>query len=415
MTKQTQLHQKLNNIYSGEGILGFLTAMLIFGVATGMFAGVLNNFLHDILGISRAGRGIIEFPRELPGLLLFIIIGLLYRFSELRVMYFSLIVSFLGLLGLGLFGMNVGPAIILIILWSTGEHMLMPIKNSIAMHMAHPGKEGLAMGAVGSVGNIGQLAGYYAVPLIFILFRKYSPEAVEALPYRFTYLFGAAILLFGIILTAKLKNKDEHVKRQKIVLKKKFTKYYILEMFFGSRKQVFITFAPYVLIMNYGAKTEYIAFLYGLWSLGNIFLNPLLGRLLDKVGYKSIIIVDTILLLFLFLCLIYGFAHRLFPHDIAFIIVSVVFVLDAMLFMVGMARAKYVKSLSDSKEEVTTTLSAGISINHLISIIIAIGGGLLWESLGIEILFSMAALFGLGSFVFSLFLPPEKKEILSYS
>ena len=84
-----------------------------------------------------------------------------------------------------------------------------------------------------------------------------------------------------------------------------------------------------------------------------------------------------------------------------------------MLFMVGMARAKYVQTLSSSKEEVTTTLSAGISINHLISIIIAIAGGLLWESLGIEILFSMAALFGLGSFVFSLFLPSESGELVT--
>jgi MFS family permease len=326
-------------------------------------------------------------------------------------MYFSLIVSFLGLLGLGFFGVSVGPAIVLIVLWSTGEHMLMPIKSSIAMHLSRPGKEGLALGGVGSVGNIGQLAGYYAVPLIFILFRKFLPDSVEATPYRFTYFFGAAILLAGIILTSQMKNKDEHVKRQKIVLHRKFTRYYILEMFFGARKQVFLTFAPYVLIINYGAKTEYIAFLYSLWSLGNIFLNPLLGRLMDRVGYKIILVVDTVILFLL--CLVYGFSHNIFPQNIAFVIVSIAFVLDAMLFMAGMARAKYVQTLSESKEEVTTTLSAGISINHLISIVIAIGGGLLWEKLGIEILFSMAALFGLGSFLFSIFLPGEKKLELS--
>ena len=272
MKKNTNFTKKLHSIYQGEGIVGFLTAMLIFGVATGMFAGVLNNFLHDILGISREGRGIVEFPRELPGLLLFLIIGLLYKFSELKVMYFSLIISFLGLLGLGLFGITVGPAIVLIILWSTGEHMMMPIKNSISMHLARPGKEGLAMGGVGSVGNIGQLAGYYAVPLIFIVYRKFLPAAAESTPFRFTYLFGAAILLLGIILTSRMKNKDEHVKRQKIVFHKKFSRYYILEMFFGARKQVFLTFAPFVLIINYGVRKEYI------------FLNPLIGRLLEKEG-----------------------------------------------------------------------------------------------------------------------------------
>ncbi|MBN2655585.1 MAG: MFS transporter [Spirochaetales bacterium] len=403
--KKNRLLQSADTVFSGEGVRGFLAAMLIFGIATGMANGVLNNFLHDILGISRAGRGIVEFPRELPGLLLFLIMGLLYRFNELRVMYFSLIVSFLGLLGLGFFGMNVAPAIVLIVLWSTGEHMLMPIRNSITLHLARAGKEGLAMGTVGSAGNAGQLAGYYLVPLIFLLVRRFGGELPETLPYRATYLIGALILLGGIIMTAKMKNRDDHVKKQKITFSRKFTRYYILEMFFGARKQVFLTFAPYVLIMNYGAKTEYIAFLYSLWSLGNIFLNPLLGRLMDKVGYKVILVADTVILFVL--CLVYGFSHRLFDEHTAFIVVSTAFVLDAMLFMVGMARAKYVKTLSESKEEVTTALSAGISINHLISIVIAIAGGLLWESLGLEMLFSMAAFFGLGSFIFSLSLPPD--------
>ena len=109
-----------------------------------------------------------------------------------------------------------------------------------------------------------------------------------------------------------------------------------------------MTFAPFVLIINYVVRTEYIAFLYGLWSQGNIFLNPLLGRLMDRVGYKIILVVDTAILFFL--CLVYGFSHNFFSQDIAFVVVSVAFVLDAMLFMAEMARAKYVKTLSDSKE-----------------------------------------------------------------
>jgi predicted MFS family arabinose efflux permease len=272
--------------------------------------------------------------------------------------------------------------------------------------MARTGKEGLAMGTVGSAGNAGQLAGYYLVPLIFLLYRHFGNTVSQTIPYRTTYFVGAAVLFLGILLTAKMKNRDEHVKRQKISFSPRFIRYYILEMFFGARKQVFLTFAPYVLIMNYGARTEYIAFLYSLWSLGNIFLNPLLGRLMDRLGYKIILVADTVILFFL--CLVYGFSHRFFDQQTAFIIVSVAFVLDAMLFMVGMARAKYVKTLAESKEEITTALSAGISINHLISILIAVAGGLLWESLGLEVLFSMAALFGLGSFFFSMSLPPDR-------
>ena len=118
---------------------------------------------------------------------------------------------------------------------------------------------------------------------------------------------------------------------------------------------MFLTFAPYVLIFQYGAKTELIATLYGAWSLANIVIGPLVGKLLDRVGYRIVIVVDALILVVL--CLLYGFAHHLFPGRTAFYVICVVFVLDAILFVVGMARSIYVKSLSKSKEEVTAALA----------------------------------------------------------
>jgi predicted MFS family arabinose efflux permease len=95
--------------------------------------------------------------------------------------------------------------------------------------------------------------------------------------------------------------------------------------------------------------------------------------------------------------------------SVAFVVVCVVFVLDAILFVVGMARAMYARDLSETQEEVTATLSVGISVNHLVSIVIAIAGGVLWERLGMEVLFGIAALFGLGSTIFALTLPRAPK------
>jgi MFS family permease len=194
-----------------------------------------------------------------------------------------------------------------------------------------------------------------------------------------------------------------HVKKERLYVRKKYLRYYILEMFFGARKQVFFTFAPFVLILNYNASTELIATLYGIYSLMNIFLNPLMGKLVDRVGYKIVLICDAIILITI--CLLYGYSHRLFPYKTAFLVVSIVFVLNGMLFVVSMARSLYARSISSGQNELTATLSTGISINHLISILIALLGGLLWEHLGIELLFTCAAGFGLGALVFSCFLP----------
>jgi predicted MFS family arabinose efflux permease len=398
---------KIKNLYDNPHANSFLLCMVIFGVSLGLYMGVLNNYLHEVLGISRLERGVVEFPRELPGLLLFIIIAFLSRFSELKVMRFAFIVSMIGMIGMASLGDMRITAIVAIVLFSTGEHMMMPIQKSIAMHMAKPGNEGLAMGGVTSLANIGQVIGHYLIPLIFFLLAVIAPTFTIFQKFRVIFILAAIVVFVAILFVSRINETNKHIERRKIYFRKKYLKYYILEMFFGSRKQVFLTFAPYVLILKYGAKTEYIAFLYGLWSFSTIFLSPLVGKLLDKVGYKIVIIVDAFILMVL--CLLYGFSHHFFQESTAFIIVSIVFVLDAILFLVGMARAMYVRSIS-KQEEITVVLSSGISINHLVSIIIAVMGGLLWERLGVEVLFSLAAFFGLGSLVFSLFLPSPKTK-----
>ena len=380
----------------------FLGAVVAFAVGAGLFLGVLNNYLHEILAITRVERGIVEFPRELPGLMLFGLLALLYRFSERKIMAVAMIVAMAGLIGLILAGAVRASAIVLIVLWSTGEHLMMPVRSSIAVHLASPGKEGLALGAASSAGNLGQVAGYYIVPLIFILIPRLFPSAGAFLPFRMTFAVAALAMCAALFLTRRIDERGV-IARKRLYFRRRYTRYYILEAFFGARKQVFLTFAPYVLILRYGARTELIASLYGIWSLTNIFLSPLVGKLIDRVGYKKIIVVDTIVLTLL--CLLYGFSHRLFSEGTAFIVVCVVFVLDAILFVAGMARTMYVKSVSRSQDEVTSTLSAGISINHLVSIVIAIAGGIFWERLGMETLFSFAALLALGSFVFALNLP----------
>lgn len=404
---------KLKTFFKTDDFMVFLFTMFVFGIATGLFSGVMNNFLAEILSINRFERGIVEFLRELPGLSLILLLALLYRHTEIRMIRVALLVAFFGLTGLFLSEPNRVLGIIFIMMWSTGEHLLMPVRQSIAIHSAHEGKEGRAMGITGSFGNIGMVTGYYIVPLIFLLVRKLSPPTggnPSVLPFKAVFLVSALFLLLGLLFSIRFHKSAYHIKKERLYVRRKYLRYYILEMFFGARKQVFLTFAPFVLILNYGASTELIATLYGIYSLINIFLNPLMGKLVDRVGYKIILICDTILLITI--CFLYGFSSHLFPDRAAFTVVSIVFVLDGMLFVVGMARSLYARSISSGQGELTATLSTGISINHLISIIIALLGGLLWERLGIELLFTCAAAFGFGALVFSCFLPkPANRQL----
>jgi len=119
----------------------------------------------------------------------------------------------------------------------------------------------------------------------------------------------------------------------------------------------------------------------------------LIGKLIDRVGYKAVMVADTLILIAV--CLFYGFAHRLFVMNIAYIVVCCNFVLDSIISIASMASNVYVKRIASNQEEVTATLSTGISVNHVISILIALMGGWIWKVTSIEVLFSLSAVFGL--------------------
>ena len=117
------------------------------------------------------------------------------------------------------------------------------------------------------------------------------------------------------------------------------------------------------------------------------------AKIIDKVGYKIVMISDTLILVIV--CFFYGFAHRLFPMHIAFLVCCVNYVLDSVISLASMASNLYVQDLSDNPDETKATISTGVSINHLITIFIALFGGWIWKTLGMELLFILSAVLGL--------------------
>jgi MFS family permease len=147
----------------------------------------------------------------------------------------------------------------------------------------------------------------------------------------------------------------------------------MLEIFYGARKQIFLTFAPYVLILQYGADASLVSLLLAICAAFGIIFSPLMGRLIDRAGYKIIMVSDTLILMGV--CFLYGFARRLFSPGIAFIVVCVTYVLDSIISLASMASNVYVQDTAANQEEITATLSTGVSVNHVISILIALLGG----------------------------------------
>ena len=86
--------------------------------------------------------------------------------------------------------------------------------------------------------------------------------------------------------------------------------------------------------------------------------------------------------------------------------------MDSVISLAAMASNLYVKDLSDNADEVKATISTGVSINHVITIFIALFGGWIWQSMGIELLFIVSAVLGLCNSAYAATIK-TKKQLLA--
>lgn len=387
----------------GRGARNFFAGVLVFGIAAGAFTGVFNNYLVEIHHYTGSQRGLLEFFREMPGLLLVFLLALMHRFTEWRILRIAIMISLIGAAGLLFSGSSSLLVICMVILWSTGEHLMMPVRNSIALHIAGPGRQGSSLGMFSSMGYLGQVAGGLLAALVFQLIGKLLPDGARVISYNVVWIILAVLMTVCFFCSFPRGVGGETVKRPRLYFRRKYSKFYILELFYGARKQIFLTFAPFVLVIIYGMTPSQMAILIGSCAAINIFSGTLVGKLIDRLGYRNIMIYDTVVLFFV--CIVYGFAGRWFPKNIALWVVIVNYILDAIISTAAMAASIYVREISDSKEELSSTLSTGISVNHLISVLAALLGGVLWDTLGVEVLFIFAAVMGLANTLFAATLP----------
>lgn len=380
----------------------FFISLLTTGIGYGIYKGIIDNYLAEIVTMGELDRGIAEFFRELPGLMLVFILAAFYTFSAEKLYKLGAVIMVIGMGLLSIVSPTKALVTIAICVYSLGEHIQLGMKNTISLEYSKPGRSGQALGYQSAIYQIGTLAGYVVIILSFFFLAAKKP-------FRMFFLIAALIMLIGMATAFGLTSKSETDKsRSRFYFRKKFTKYYMLEVFYGARKQVFFTFGPYVLILFYGANATVISLLFAVTAILSFFLSPVVGKIIDRVGYKIVMISDTLILVIV--CFFYGYAHHIFPMRVAFVICCINYILDSVISLASMASNVYVQDISDSKEEVKATISTGISVNHMITILIALFGGWIWETLGIEILFMLSAILGLCNSAYAATIKPSEKR-----
>ncbi|MEI6289148.1 MAG: MFS transporter [Chloroflexota bacterium] len=368
----------------------FAFASLAMGAAYSIFDSTFNNFLNDRYALSGFQRSFIEFPRELPGFLVVFVSALLWFLSSRRLGAWSLVLSFFGVLLIGFFSPTYAILVSFLFVYSLGQHLFMPVASSVGMELAEPGKTGKRLGELNAIRNLATIGGSFVV---FIGFRYLGFTFQTSFVIAAVGLGIAAILMFSMQPEVKIGN------RKFLSLRKEYRLFYILNALSGSRKQIFITFAPWVIVSIFKQPTQTLATLMTIGGVIGIIFQPLLGRMIDQYGERIVLASEAVFLVFV--CFGYGFSKVVLPADKALIAISIFYLLDQMLFSVSMARSMYIKKIAIHTDDIQTALSAGVTIDHIFSILVAIVGGWIWNVYGFQYVFLLGVLIAAVNFFFA--------------
>jgi len=122
----------------------------------------------------------------------------------------------------------------------------------------------------------------------------------------------------------------------------------------------------------------------------------MLGKAIDKLGERFILTSEAVMLVFV--CIGYGFAREIFTETVAMFIAFICYILDSASDVVGNGAATYLQKIAVKPEDVTQTLTMGVSIDHIFSIGIAVSGGFIWLKLGYQYVFLLGAIIAVINF-----------------
>lgn len=354
----------------------FAIAATLYAFSQSAVNSVFNNFLNDTYSIGNFQRGLLELPREMPGFLVVFVSALLYLMSSRRLAALANLLGGLGIAGVALFSPRYGVMLAWLFLFSVGQHLFMPLIQSITMEFASEGQAGRRLGQITGASNLAGIAGSL---LILVGFRSLG------FGFGTAFLIAASGLLLAALFIRTMKADRPPATRTRFVVRREYKLYYWLSILYGTRKQIFLTFSPWVLVTIFKQPTQTVASLLFVGGLIGIVFNPLLGRAIDRLGERFILMGEAVVLIFV--CFGYGFSRRLFGEHTALLVAGACFILDQLMMSVSMARATYLKKIAVQPDDVSQTLMMGVSIDHVFSIIVAALGGIIWVHWGYEYVF----------------------------
>ena len=390
----------------------FFAVMALTGLGLGLSDSVFANYFKDAYQVDAFQRGIIEVPRESPGILTLFVISALAFMGDLKLSIAAQILSVLGLVVLGLFTPAFGVMLVFLFINSLGMHMFMPLGDSLGLSLAGKSSIGTMMGRFSGIRTA------FAMTAGILVFAGFKTGFFSfTTPVKSIFLIAAFLLAVVVVLLIALQRMDGELgkpKKVRLLIKKEYRTFYLIAILFGARKQIMYVYGPWVLIELLGFGADTMALLAIAGAAIGIFFIPAVGRWIDRYGTARIMTVEAGCFFVIYIAygvLSAGLNNGFFlAAGITVIIAFGLNMIDRMTMQFSLVRAVYMRQIALSDDDVTPTLSLGLSLDHTLSILSAILCGWLWRELGPQSVFVFAALLSIANMAVARYLHKKEKS-----
>lgn len=319
---------------------------------------LFNNFAVDVVGVNSVQIGIIQSVREIPGFLTFFVIYLLLLFAEHRFAALSVILLGIGVFITGLFP-SFGGLLFTITVMSVGFHFFETSNQSLSLQYFQGDR-------VPQV--LAKLKSYTALTNVAVGALIWIISKVLELHYIF-HIIGATTIILGLYaLTRNPVDKSLPGQQKKLILKKKYWLYYVLNFLSGARRQIFVVFAVFILVEKYHFSVGHMTTLFVINNIISYFLSPYVGRAINRFGERTMLTVEYSSLMIVFLC--YAFIE---DRNVA----TGLYLVDNLFFSFMIAINSFFRRYADPKD-IAPSMAVGFTINHISAVVLPVVGGILW-------------------------------------
>ena len=373
-------------------ILMLILMSIATPIAFGGWSALLNNFAVERANFTGVEIGILQSIREIPGFLAFTVVFVLLIIKEQS---FSAIA--LALMGLGVSIAGYFPTIyglyFTTIVMSTGFHYFETIKNSLSLQWLSKEEAPQILGRLIAVGSITSLISYGAIWIFLEIFN---------IDYVYIFLI-CGIICIGIAFYLQVSFpifEPKNTQHKNIILRKKYSLYYILIFLSGARRQIFVVFAAFLMVEKFKYSASQVSLLFLINYLFNWIFAERIGRMIHIFGEKRSLTFEYVGLIIVFVS--YALVTNAY-------VAAMLYVIDHMFFALALAINTYFQKIADPKD-IASSAGVSFTINHIAAIFVPVLLGFLWIY-SHSLVFFIGAFFAVLSLIATQFIPSNLTKI----